>query len=89
MELGSLAGSLGPEEGAPLLDFAAAVKSTSCPSSGFLMTTLLDFGGLTGTKVEEVAPNRAVEGGDETPAMLFDAVFFFFLRLFDVVWDGQ
>ena len=73
---GSLGGNLGPGAGASLLDFAVAVKSTSCPSSGFLMTTLLDFGGLTGTKVEEVALNRAVEAdgveGDETPAMLID-----------------
>ena len=52
--LGFLGGNLRMGEGMPLLVLARMVKSTSgsCVS---LMTTLLDFGGPTGTKVEEVA----------------------------------
>ena len=65
--------------------------TTSCTNVSLMTTS----GGLTGTKVGEVAINRAKEvdavGEDETPAILFDAVFvffFFFLRLSDAVSDG-
>ena len=73
-----MGGNLGPGAGAPLLDLARAVKSTSRPYTS-LTTILLDFAGLTGIKVEELALNWLVEvgrvgGGDETPPMPFDAV---------------
>ena len=63
--------------------------TTSCTYASLMTTS-------GGTKLEEVALNRgkevdAVGGGDETPAMLFDAVFvffFFFSRLSDAVSDG-